>query len=371
MKIDSFKQVLLKKTAENSSLQSFIYHMRDDYLSQYIQESLEKMAKRDVSKNPNALVLDFANRNLSTSGKWAKMMYDHLSHHATRYKAALKSGNSSVANQHMLRIFKNLHLIDKITRDGSRNHAPHDPDMGTGLDKHSTDWVDTKPWERNLMNKEKDPSSAKYHPSPYHTDHYTRDTKGLALASLNHSNFGFLQQSPHFSYADEIHGHGHAKAWPLEETKINGKHIHIDDNHVSKGSYEPHPFDEHPVLNSMYIANKDVGERESKHYSDKAADFMEKHFRNYKTMHSSNPDIGSAKSVSAHRDVEPLDYVHHLSIKDPSFKRTPVGSSQPAKSSPVAAPASAPTEDSQLSLFDQTKEPEQMSFLPEESGKKV
>lgn len=302
--------------------------MGDDHLVKYVYESLEKMAAyKGLSKKPNSLILNFADE-LQTNKKLAKMMYDHLSHHATRYKAALKDNKPEVAGQHMGKVFNALHLIDKMVNDAEVNHT------GGAINQHTTKWVDPKPWERSAYTNK----SSDGHPSPYHTDHYSTKTKGLGR---EHKTYSYLQQSPHHAYVNEVHGHGHSEAWPLEEITFNGKHLHIDDEHKSSGQFEPHTFDNHPILKDMYVANKDVNADVSTRHRDNVSKFEDSHLEGYSPLDRSNPDVGSKKPGKVHGDVKPLDIEFHRQLANPDLARRS-----------AAKPAAAPSEpkDSQLSF---------------------
>jgi hypothetical protein len=331
VKINSLKEILIKKSSDNQSLQSFIYHMGDDHLVNYVYESLQKMASyKGLGKKPNSLILNFADE-LQTNKKLAKMMYDHLSHHATRYKAALRDKKPELAGQHMAKIFNNLHLLDKMINDAETNHT------GGAINQHNTKWVDPKPWERNAYTNK----ASNGHPSEYHTDHYSTKTKGLGR---EHKTYGYLQQAPHHAYVNEVHGHGHSGAWPLEDITFNGKHLHIDDEHKSSGSFEPHPFDEHPILRDMYIANKDVNADVSAKHRDKLSQFEDTHLGSYTPYDRSNPQIGSTKPGRVHAEVQPLDIDFHRKAANPDIGRRISTSKEPAQE------VKSPSADEQLSF---------------------
>lgn len=292
MKLSSLREILLRKSLDNQSLRSFIYHISDNHLFNYVSESLEKMAaKTGTGKNTNQIVTNFA-KDVANSGILSKMMYDHLSHHATRYTSALKAGNKDLAGKHMQKIFNNLLLTQKMIHDGGINHTEG------AIDSNSTKWVDPKPWERHRYLSTKEDGK------------FNTALNGIKRNFNSAPYYDYLQGAPHSSYAEEIHGHGHKKAWPLEETMINGKYIHIDHSHQSKNSFEPHVLDEHPIMNYNLINTKpdDVNDDTEFNYMDKAQNFMDKHGSgSYVPMHVSNPDIGSTKSAQAHAEVQPLD----------------------------------------------------------------
>lgn len=290
MKLDNFKELLLKKSGENENLQLLIKYMRDEYLVDHVVESLEKMAASYSKKNPNASAKDFAaNMNKFKAG----MIHDSLSHHATQYKKALEAGHKDVADDHMRQIFKTMHLVDKVTRDGVNDHT------GGRL---KVEAVDPKPWERSgYQNKNE-------------SGKFKTDTQGWKRHGAK-INYDWLREAPHESYKDEISRHGHNKAYPLEEITVNGKHIHINDDANYEGKFEPHAFDSHPIYkhyNQSPSAHtpehkaKYLEEREHFHthpeggkakYREKLAGMSKEDFANF----------GSKKADPIHTDVEGLD----------------------------------------------------------------
>ena len=295
MKLDNFKELLLKKSEDNENLQLLIKYMREDYLVDHVVESLEKMAASYSKKNPNASVKHFAtNMNNFKSG----MIHDALSHHASHYKAALAAGDKDAADDHMRQIFKTMHMTDKFTKDGINDHSG-------GRLKISA--VDPKPWERsgytNTTNKKGED-----------TGKFVTDTQGWKRHGAS-INYDWLRDKPHDSYKDEVSRHGHTKAYPLEEIKVNDKHIDVDDSVEHKGKFEPHPFDSHPIYNHY-------NQSPSAHGSDAKAKYLEERgaFHNDegggksqyrdKLANISKEDYakrGSEKANPVHKDIEGLD----------------------------------------------------------------
>ena len=295
MKLDNFKELLLKKSVDNENLQLLIKYMRDDYLVDHVVESLEKMAASYSKKNPNASVKHFAaNMNSFKAG----MIHDALSHHASHYKAALDSGNTKVADDHMRQIFKTMHMSEKFTKDGINDHSG-------GRLKISA--VDTKPWERSgytsTTNKKGEDAGK-----------FVTDTQGWKRHGSS-INYDWLRKAPHDSYKDEVSRHGHNKAYPLEEMKVNGKHIHIDDKIEHSGDFTSHPLDSHPIY-------QHYGDSPSSHGSEKKSKYLEQreNFHNdedggkaqyrKKIANMSKEDfanMGAEKANPIHKDVEGLD----------------------------------------------------------------
>jgi len=289
MKLDNFKELLLKKSGDNPNLQLLIKYMREDYLVDHVVESLEKMAAAYSKKNPNASVLHFAkNMNKFKSG----MIHDALSHHASHYKAALNAGNEALADKHMGQIFKVIHMTEKFTKDGINDRSDG---------KLKIEAVDPKPWERS-----------KYDSVNEATKKFKTDTRGWGRHG---SDYSWLRGTPHESYKGEISKHGHNKAYPLEEIKVNGKYIHIDDNIEHDGNFNSHPFDSHPIHKHYSTKPSNHGSEQKQAYLDARESFHNdegggKALYRDKLANMSKEDyanIGKEKAAPVHKDIEGLD----------------------------------------------------------------
>lgn len=303
MKLDNFKELLLKKSEDNDNLQLLIKYMKDDYLVDHVVESLEKMAASSAARNPNAAVIDFAkNMNKQKAG----MLHDALSHHASHYKAALKSGDTETADKHMGQIFKTMHMVNKFTKNGVNQYSPTPFEISA---------VDPKPWERAGYQNTKNRSGED-------TGKFTTDTNGWARHGSS-TNYDWLRGAPHADskktgdshYKKEVSKHGHNKAYPLEEMKVNGKHLHIEDVEHAPGEFASHPMDSHPIYNHYKT-------KPSEHGSDKHAKYVEEHsnFHNHpeggkaqfraKMANITKEDFakrGAEKSSPVHSEIEGLD----------------------------------------------------------------
>jgi len=268
MRIDKFKELLIKKAGDNRSLQTLIKYARDEYLLENIIESLEKMARISQHRNANFAVKNFGSE--IDPELHPNMFHDALSHHASQYKSALKNKNNDVANQHAGQIFKYMHLLHKLTDDGGIDHT------GGHL---KVDAIDPKPWERSHYSEENGRSSS-------------TNTKGWARSMKDYS---WLQSAPHHSYKKEVKTHGHNGAYPLEQIKVNDKYLHIDDIDESTGKYEPHPLDHHPILS---------------HYKKPSKDFSEDHYNDYLSS------VDKYHDEDGHMDAY-FDKHEALSQKDP------------------------------------------------------
>jgi hypothetical protein len=326
MKVNSFKEILLKKSSDNTNLKSFIFHMKDEYLVDYVYESLQKMAANTGGhKKPNTALQSFAK---TIKPGHIDMIHDALSHHATKYTSALKaqkdlsaSGKQKeakqagdVANDHMSRFYKTVHMLDKVLHDGNKNHTP-DSSLKMKV-------VDPKPWERNRFTNK----GNKGEPNPYKQDHYGTDTKGWA----REGDYSFLQNAPHHSYVDEVHGHGHTKAYPLEETKINDKHVHIDHDDQYSGAYTPHAFDSHPVFDIYKKPNEQTTGPAAVKFMMDSMNFDKSNLRDFMDNHNPEATRGASKSAPAHAEVAPLDIQKHLSATNPMLHQKLFGATAPS-----------------------------------------
>lgn len=295
MKLDNFRELLLKKSDDNPKLQLLIKYMKDEYLAEHLVESLEKMAEHDTRKSPNPAVLNFA----SNMNKFkANMIHDALSHHASHYKSALAAGNQKVADDHMRQIFKTVHMIKKATRDGIFNRTE-------GSHPLTVNAIDPKPWERShfsSMNNRKGEN----------TGRYVTDTNGWARHGANQT-YAFLAGAPSADsrtpgdnrYKEEIRAHGHNKAYPLSQMKVNDKHLHIDDVEHT-GEFQAHPFDSHPIYNYYKISPKSFN-------AEKKAKYLEEH----DNFHN-NPEGGKAKFRNKLMNISKEDWSNRgINAPDP------------------------------------------------------
>lgn len=353
MKLSSLREILLRKSLSNQTLKSFVYHISDDHLLKYVTESLEKMAaKPGASKSTNQLITDFAS-DVANSSILPKMMHDHLSHHATRYASALKAGNKDLAGKHMQKIFNNLYLTQKMIHDGGINHTGG----AISNDSSQTSWVDPKPWERHRYTNTGPDGK------------FQTALNGIKRNFNSAPYYDYLQGAPHSSYANEVHGHGHKKAWPVEEIKINGKHIHIDHNHQHKDSFEPHIFDSHPIMDYNLINTKpaNINDQMISDFTDKSQNFLDTHASgSYVPMHVKNPELGSTKSAQAHPEVTPLD-TSSVDEKNRAIRqsktKTQSGSDQPPPLPKEATAQSTSSAPAKSSAAEEQITPENLSVL--------
>ena len=263
MKIDSFRELLIKKAYGDPTLQAFAKYVKDELIIEYALEALEKMARAShKGDTANFALRDFASE--MDPGTEPHMIRDALGHHVSHYKAALKAGNSALANQHASQAYKIMNMADRVQKHSGG--------------KLSFEHVSPHAWERNKFTQTYDKDHPKVVEGKYKPGDFTIKTKGL---NYKGSDFGFLQKPPHGSYAKEIKRHGHDKAYPFEHMRVNGKYIPVEDIE-SSGGYQEHPFDKHPILghfddpvhsrapseDQRYMTERDKFYNESPHMED-------------------------------------------------------------------------------------------------------
>lgn len=244
MELKSFKELLLKKAADNETLQNMVSGIDDESIIDFVLESLQKMALPNAmaGRHANAAVTSFA-QNLKN--KDIEMMRDALGHHIANHKAALKAGNREAADAHLERIIPLMHLASKMS-----NHSGN---------KLTIDYPPLEAYETNYTGTDRsDKGDGKLH----------EGTKGLGRRPKSHiprtknpysvPDYRYLEMPPHPGHED-VHTHKEImpfkdKGYPFEEIqlgnpiKVRAKeaHLHIPDVEHS-GGFSEHPFDHHPI----------------------------------------------------------------------------------------------------------------------------
>lgn len=299
MELNSFRELLIKKSRDRE-LVDLVHFMSNDALSELVVESLEKMARaRHKGDAANVAMRDFGvemDHELEP-----KMIHDALSHHASRYKAAIMGNRPDVANAHAKQIFRTMDMADQLQK---HSHG-----------KLEISAVSPHAWERNAKLSTFEEGDGPVVRGNKKAGQFRTDTKGWRYRGKDYS---FLQQAPHESYSPEVRRHGHNEAYPMEHIRVNGKYLHIDDvpPEELKG-YEEHPFDKHPIMKHFEIPvskrtaaddEKWMNEKNDYYDSHHIDSFMDKHER----LESQDPEgyakRGSAVSSPVHGAVDtPLD----------------------------------------------------------------
>lgn len=322
MKLTSFRELLIKK-AGSEDLETLVKFMKDEILADMVIESLQKMA-RASHKGSTA---NFAMRDFATEMDpelEPAMIHDALSHHASRYKQALKENRPDVANHHAGQFYNIMNMADKVQKhtDGKLHvdaPSPHawernaKPNQYT--DAHHEAYkkaVSEGKKEFNADEKKGEMIAGKKR-SP---GDFVTDTKGWNYRA---KDYGFLQQAPHSAYAREVASTGHNQAYPMEAVRINGKYLDIDDNvPASSMNKEPHAFDKHPIMDHYDTpASKRTPEDDTRYMNDKEHYYTSEsspihgYFDKHEKMEAENPEAYSKRGTEAskpvHSPVKPLD----------------------------------------------------------------
>jgi hypothetical protein len=361
MSLESFREILLKKTVGNKALSAFVHNIGEEILFEHVVEALEKMARptHNTGSKVSGPVATYA-ANLDRSD--VMQLRDAMSHHASHYKAALKAHHSAadpsekkrmreVADQHMGHLIPLMHLAAKAgSNSGGR----------LGLD-----YTYLPAWETNYTTLDRRPETGKF----------KRDTKKLGARPMkgarrwsaeNPENRGipdyhYLEMAPH-------HGHEHWDSmpheggYPWEEVQIGSQadidnkraYIHIDDI-ADKKEYEPHPFDFHPIREVQDIQEEHFSpERLDKFANDLASWKGGEHHKRWidsqRAAHQSDPEgykkRGTTKASHFYEGIPLQEQPGHVSKHPKRPKR--VGGAATADAlaaikAKIASPGQAPS----------------------------
>lgn len=234
------------------------------------------------------------------------MIREALGHHASRYKAALGKGDEKLANEHAGHFFRILNMVHKA--------EPH------SHGKLQVQAVPVQPWERNHPSRSetyaqrmaRDPVYAAkdnpYKRGKKKAHQYVEDTKGFAFEPAK-NDWSVLRAAPHASYSREVSKHGHNGPYPMEQTKINGKYITIDDSVDPHDGNKLHPFDSHPILTHYnHPVTKRTAKDEATYHAQRDAylgsDHMDRHYAQQDSV-SGDENRGLMPSAPVHGEGGP------------------------------------------------------------------
>lgn len=289
MSFNSLKQLLLRKI-DNEELNKYIGLLGDSEFMKFVSESLEKMATSST--------VDKANHPMNWTAKHllpshADMYRDALGHHVSHYSAALKNGDTKLADNHMRQVMKLLNFGTRLDRHKYLNHKNEHTE---GNSKLKVDAVDDKAWQ----------AQGRQQP---------RGTFGW----MDAVNYDHLRKSPHGHkpYALDIEkhrkeGNDFTGAWPVERIKVNDKYIDVDNDLKSSGKYEPHVFDSHPIMDIYSKPQHNLSDEDHMNFIDKATkwhdpDNLEVNKWFDKQDSKTNKSSGTEPSESVHPKL--ADYV--------------------------------------------------------------
>lgn len=355
MELKSFRELLLKKAADNPTLQTIINVMRDDLIADHVLESLEKMARPHASmgRGANAAVTAFASQ---MKNKDVEMMRDALAHHISHHKSALKHGNRAAADKHLEKIIPLMHLAGKASAHSGGQ---------LGLD-----YIPMEPWETNYTTTERHVGT---------TGKLKEGTKGLGRRAkgshpegghlkrtTEHRNvpdYRYLEMAPHGEHPD-VKRSPHKGGYPFEEVqlgnpaKIDAKeaYLPIEDVGPQEG-FVPHPFDYHPVNAVADMKQDSLSPEKMQEFNDAMQNWHQSEhnarwMQSVKDAHAKNPEAfkarGKTKAAHHFEGLNLLDQPNHAKAMVESLpenlkqKFTQPAPTQAQQAAP--APAAAPTE---------------------------
>jgi hypothetical protein len=333
MKLDSFKELLLKKANDNENLSTLIKFIDNDILADEIIESLEKMADHKGNR-ANSAVTSFAG---SATKIDTDMLHDAISHHLSRFAAANKASPPQKTQRNISQSSQTYVAYDKPelknfthnvehyelhpTAKKHLERAMHLADLAAKASKHSLgklnfDHVPTHAWEMNVTGDHVrvDKNGNKK---------YVDDQQGLKRRTKEGGKFpdySYLLLTPHKSYKKKSSLRGHSGQYPFEEMKINDKYVHIDTSNIDNPlEYKEHEFDMHPLFHNEGSANKylPAWEKPEDHRSDadrqKYADALSNwhesdHVINWLNRHEkmeqANPELYAARGSKPSKLLE-------------------------------------------------------------------
>lgn len=278
MSLESFREILLKKSVGNKALSAFVLNIGDEYLVSQVLETLEKMALPTGSKGTraNSAIVSLAT---DLTDNDVEMIRDALSHHMSHYRAALKAMHAlpektedgklnperrklrDVADRHLNHLLPMMDLVAKM--------MPH----SAGDDMKRKIMLDYPPelsnWETNYTTIDRHGPDTTDNPKlhgRYRIDPQllsARPKRGARVWPNGRGipDFRYLEMKPH-------HGHDdhptlqHEGGYPWEQVRIsdedgwrNGEGFLNIDEIPDKKEYEPHPFTDatadgpaHPIM---------------------------------------------------------------------------------------------------------------------------
>lgn len=312
MKLDSFKELLLKKADGDSILQTLIKYSSDEIIANKVIEALEKMAISDINRTRPTVIGTQFGRRMRHHPHLPEQMRHAIGHHFSHASAAHKAGNEKLANKHLHNALRIMHITDvaeKAQHDTGKTHAVPIKIHAPKID----------PWERTFKEqKYGDPEHAhKIAPGGSKADKYTANdfvnvNKGLPIIHRR-ADLSFLLGAPsskanprHYQNQQKSTGQIHTGAYPGHEVKINGKHVPIDSDIMSTNEFVPHSFDEHPIMN--HYTKHDLGAYEDA--MDQYAEGDHDYEADMEKLKLENPDRFNLLSSGQKADRHVFDHIN-------------------------------------------------------------
>jgi hypothetical protein len=328
--LSSFRELLLRKTTDED-LKKSIEDMGFANLSDYIIETLEKMAGRD--SNANAPLKDFVHQakmekeqGEMSEAPMAGHIRDAMGHHASAYKTAMQNNDDEGMRKHAKMFLTYGHLADKMQNtEGANAHK----------DIIKLDSIPLSHWQfKHPHFEDRGQSKAPNYTNPTGWSSHYKISK--SDGSAHGTDYSWLRGDPHpertkdssFKIHTAIDEDGkespHSGPYPMEHVKINDKYIPI-----TKGATGDHPLDSHPLVhrskpNEDPVFVRSPDKVNSNRYTDELHDFVNSPF--YEKLN----DIDH----SYHSD-KPGPQIH--SEKYGNDKKAPVPTAAPVEAAPEAS----------------------------------
>lgn len=340
MELKGFRELLLKKAANDPTLQTLIDVMKDELIAQKVIESLEKMARPQASmgRKANAGVTAYGNQ---LKNKDIEQMRDALAHHVNHYRSALKNGKREIADKHLERIIPMMHTAGRAA-------AHSNGQMGL-------DYTPLEPWETNYTSTERRPETGKL----------KEGTKGLRrrLNSVGRDknprsvpDYRYLEMPPHEGHADTAKS-PHKGGYPFEEIQLGNPanidakqaYLHLQDV-GPQDEYVPHPFDEHPIHSIAEHKEDSLTPEQMEDFAQKMQDWHgsehnAKWMQGLKELHAKDPQAfanrGKVKPGHHFEGIPLLEQPHKAGKASVDTASLPPELAAKFGNKPAAAPAEA------------------------------
>jgi hypothetical protein len=348
MELESFKELLLKKAADNTTMQTIIGSMDDDIFLEFVMESLEKMAGEHSNSGhrANAAVTAFAKTLDDTQ---IDRLRDALSHHASHYKSALKNGNRALADQHLSKLVHMMHFVNKLEKHSDQRIGLRYPSLRPWEQNYTTNLSREEAHKHGLRKDPPDPNK-----DPHKPHEGTQGLNRRPSGSRNNNPFAvpdyrYLEMPPHPGHKDaDVTDTG---GYPFEKIQVGDKDtldnkkqgfINIDDSIPTQDKYVPHIYDHHPVI--KVVEKKWKQDDFAPHAEEYEKDLEKwnahldqgKHEADIEAAYTKNPEEFLARGTKpskhffeGHPLLEQPDHVHLKGHETPAAT-----SEEPAKKSP-------------------------------------
>jgi hypothetical protein len=252
--LTGFRELLMKRA--DAALQAVIAKIADGDLAVSVIESLQKMSRKGDSANHAIAasaghVLPEVAKDHPHESMDAALLHDNLSHHLTKYKAALKAGDRSTANQHLENVMRTMQYGAKLEGASNGGVRLRSGSTATEHGKEGQKLLSPTPWEMNYSGSE---VGSNGRPTEVTKGWNRKLTQGRKATDM-FPDYQYLEMAPHEH--NSVHTYGHEGAYPFHDLQVNGRHVVVD-NAEHSGKFEPHVFDSHPGRAHAYTTSPEM-----------------------------------------------------------------------------------------------------------------